>query len=203
MGISLQRLDERRALRMGCACQPKRGIALARFSRLFSFFLLLSAVSACAYPISRELREEARPDLTFSMVLKNPDAYIGSVVIWGGRIIEVHNHPGKTDVLVLETALEFGEKPEPAEYSRGRFIAQVSGFLDPAIYSPGRMITMAGEVTGKETKPLGDLKYTYPVIKGRQIHLWRVQPVYVYPPDYGWWSRGWWGPYWPYDHWDD
>ena len=52
----------------------------------FLFFGLFLAVSGYTYPISRELREEVRTDLTFPMVLKNPEAYVGSVVIWGGRI---------------------------------------------------------------------------------------------------------------------
>ena len=46
---------------------------------LFALFLFL--ISGCAYPISKELRQEARKDLTFSMVLQDPTAHIGSIVL--------------------------------------------------------------------------------------------------------------------------
>jgi outer membrane lipoprotein len=167
---------------------------------LLPLALLLFILSGCSYPISRQYRAEARPDLTFPMVLKNPDAYIGSIVIWGGRIIGTHNRPGETEITVLETPLGYEEKPEAAEFSRGRFIVKTATFLDPAIYRRARRITVAGEIVGKETKPLGEITYTYPVLKAREIHLWRREVVYVYPPDYWWGWGGWYGP-WPGDYW--
>jgi outer membrane lipoprotein len=167
---------------------------------LLPLALLLFILSGCSYPISQQYRAEARPDLTFSMVLKNPDAYIGSIVIWGGRIIGTHNRPGETEITVLETPLGYEEKPEAAEFSRGRFIVKTATFLDPAIYRRARRITVAGEIVGKETKPLGEITYTYPVLKAREIHLWRREVVYVYPPDYWWGWGGWYGP-WPGDYW--
>jgi outer membrane lipoprotein len=181
---------------IGYSGQPKRVIMPVKFSKLLFFALLLSVVSACTYPISQRYREEARPDLTFSMVLKNPEVCIGSIVIWGGRIIETHNRPGETEIVVLEIPLGYREKPEAAEFSRGRFIVRTLTFLDPAVYSAGRRITVAGEIIGKETKPLGETKYTYPLLKAKEVHLWRREIVYVYPPDYYWWGWGWPGPYW-------
>ncbi len=191
---------------IGYSNEPKRVITPVKFSKLLFFALLLSAVSACAYPISQQYREQVRPDLTFSTVLKNPDAYIGSIVIWGGNIIETYNRPGETEITILETPLGYGEKPEAAEFSRGRFILRSVTFLDPAIYRAGRRITVAGEVIGKEAKLLGETKYTYPLLKAKEIHLWRREVMYVYPPDYYWGGWGWHGPYWyspywPYDEW--
>ncbi len=162
-------------------------------------------VTGCTYPISRELRDEARVDLTFPTVLKNPDAYVGSIVIWGGRIIEVQNRAGETEIMVLESPLGYEEMPKAAEYSRGRFIVKTRIFLDPAIYKPGRKITVAGEIAGKEIRPLGETKYAYPVLRAREIHLWRKEIVYTYPPGYWWgpgWGRGWYGPYWYDDYWE-
>jgi outer membrane lipoprotein len=169
---------------------------------LFSFLLILLALSGCYYPISQEIRKEVRPDLTFSMVFKNTDAYIGSVVIWGGRIIETT--PGEeTEIIVLETPLGYEEKPEGQEYSAGRFVVKIQKFLEPAIYRPGRWITVGGEIVGKETKPLGRTSYTYPVIRAKQLYLWQRPRVYAYPPDYYWWGGyGPYGPYWPYEPYD-
>ncbi len=48
--------------------------------------LILSMISSCAYPISKEWRELADPSLTFSQVLENSFRYRGEIVIWGGII---------------------------------------------------------------------------------------------------------------------
>jgi outer membrane lipoprotein len=184
----------------------KRKAMIRAYPKIYKFLsnaLFLLLVSACTYPISQQYRGQAQPDLTFSMVLKNPDAYIGSIVIWGGSIIETYNRRGETEITVLETPLGYWEKPEAAEFSRGRFIVRTLIFLDPAIYKAGRRITVAGEVIGKETRPLGETKYTYPLLKAKEIHIWRREPVYVYPPDYYGWGWGRYGPYWPYDEYDD
>lgn len=184
--------------------QEKKAMIMAypKIYRFLFYALLPLFLSACAYPISQQYRKEAQPDLTFSMVLKNPDAYIGSIVIWGGSIIETYNRRGETEITVLETPLGYWEKPEAVEFSRGRFIVRTLIFLDPAIYKAGRRITVAGEVIGKEARPLGETKYTYPLLKAKEIHIWRKEPVYVYPPDYYWWGWGRYGPYWPYDEYE-
>ncbi len=172
------------------------------------FGLILLLVSGCGYPISKGLREEARKDVTFPMVLQNPAAYIGSITIWGGNIIETVTNPSGSEIIVLETPLDYMEMPESRKYSQGRFIAKATKFLDPEVYKKGKKITVAGEIVGKETRPLGKAEYAYPVLMVKQIHLWRKEPVYVYPPGYyGWygpysWPYGWnwYGPYWPYDY---
>ena len=170
-----------------------------RSSKFLFFGLLLFFISGCPYPISRELREEARENLTFAAVLQNPTAYTGAIVIWGGIIISVFNRKDGTEITVLEIPLDSMERPEAEVRSQGRFIARSLKFLDPAIYSSGRKITIAGEIIGKETKPLGEITYTYPVIAVKQIYLWRER-VYVVPPDYYWPAWDWpYDPYWPYD----
>jgi outer membrane lipoprotein len=165
------------------------------------FFLL---ISGCAYPISKELRQEANKELTFLTVLQNPTAYVGSIVIWGGKIIETDNIAGGSEILVLEIPLDYQEMPESERYSRGRFIAKSPTFLDPEIYEKGRKITIAGEIIGKETEPLGKTKYTYPLILIKQIHLWRKIRLYPYSPPYYWYGPtyrdydwDWYGPYGP------
>lgn len=164
--------------------------------RLLSFLALslsLFVGSTCATkPIAKQYREEAKAeDLTFPMVLQNPDAYVGDTVLWGGDIIEIANAQEGTRIVVLETPLSGHERPKGAQQSQGRFIAMSSKFLDPAVYKKGRKITMAGVVAGKETLPLGNANYTYPVVTVKQLHLWERRPRYVYSP----YNYGGWGPY--------
>jgi outer membrane lipoprotein len=181
-----------------------------KFSKIFLFGLLLLLLSGCAYPISKELRQEAKESPTFAMILQNPTAYTGTIVIWGGSIIQTLNTKEGTEVVVLEMPLGDEERPEGMRHSQGRFIAKTPKYLDPEIYKQGRRITVAGEIIGKEIRPLGKTEYTYPVIMIKEIHLWRRYRVYVYPYPYSWYGPGWWGP-WPYgyrfydewDEWDD
>jgi outer membrane lipoprotein len=159
--------------------------------------LFLSGVLGCAYPISKELRQEAAKQVTFPMVLQNPTAYVGDIVLWGGEIIETVNVQAGSEIIALEMPLDYQEMPEGERYSRGRFIAKSSEFLDPAIYKRGEKITLAGEIIGKQTKPLGQIKYTYPVVMIKQLHVWKKQRLYPLP--YYRWSPYWYGFYgWPY-----
>jgi len=150
----------------------------------------------CAYPISKQVREEVTADVTFPMVMRDPSAYVGDIVLWGGYIIRTENLKEGVEIFVLETPLDHWEEPEPEHYSRGRFIAKTAKFLDPEVYAKGRKITLAGEIAGGTMLPLGKTEYLYPVVVVKQLHLWKKPPAYpYYYPWYGPYS--WYGPY-PY-----
>ena len=157
--------------------------------------IALIVVSSCATkPIAKQLREAAMAEgVTFPMVLQKPDAHVGDIVLWGGTIIETTNMKDGTEIIVLEIPLSGDERPGTSKDSQGRFIATSSKFLDPAIYKSGRQITIAGEVAGKKTLPLGKTSYTYPVVTVKQVHLWEKKHRYRYVYPYGYWG---WGPYW-------
>ena len=86
-----------------------------------------------------------------------------------------------------ETAEEWVEEPEKEEPSGGRLLVLGERFLDPYHYRKGKEITVAGEILGEKTRPLGKMEYRYPLLLSKQIYLWRKHPYY-YPP-----------PYYPYD----
>lgn len=173
------------------------------------FFMVLALtflLSACAYPISKGLRTEAKKSPAFTTVLKDPGLFKGDVVIWGGVVVETINHKKGSELVVLETPLDYEGEPKDSEYSRGRFIGVTSGYLDPAMYAKGRKVTVAGNVINPERRKIGEMTYKYPVVEIREIHLWAVQKVY-YPPyyyGYGWFGYGpYYGPYWgpPFGPW--
>ena len=155
--------------------------------------LFLLVTFGCGYPISENLRREAQKNLSFSTVFQDPLAHRGTIVIWGGKIIKTFNRKQGSEILVLQIPLNWRERPEEDDSSRGRFIAKSSGYLDAAVYTAGRKITVAGEIVGKETWPVGEIEYTYPVVMIKEIHLWPKEKAYFYPPpDYYW---GWGYPY--------
>lgn len=128
-------------------------------------------LTSCAHVISKEVLKEVDRDISFAALLRDPDAYLGKTVLVGGKIIEVKNLSGKTLLFVLQHPLDRRGKPLAVDTSEGRFIVAAPGLLDPAIYAPGRLITCAGRVAGKEARPLGEISYTYPVIEQRELYL--------------------------------
>lgn len=129
---------------------------------LFGFFISCS-------PISKNLRDLADRSLTFEEALKNPEAYKGKIVIWGGEIIETLNQKDNTTLIeVLQKPLNWVKEPKETKESGGRFLALVEKFLDPHIYRKDREVTIAGEVLGVKKRLLGELEYPYPLILGKQ-----------------------------------
>jgi outer membrane lipoprotein len=156
---------------------------------------LLGAAGCVSYPISKQLREQAQAtkDVSFLAIWQNPNAYKGRTVIWGGKILGTVNEAQGGSIYVLQAPLDYMERPQSTKFSRGRFIARGSAFLDPEVYRTGEKITVAGELSGTETQNVGKVSYAYPVVTLREVHFWRPEPaVYVAPPLWGW---GWYGPY--------
>jgi outer membrane lipoprotein len=127
-------------------------------------------------------------------------AFIGRAVRWGGEILDVRNDPGSTDVEIFGRPLLASAEPEPEGGEGIRFIARVSGFLDPAEYTPGKRLSVRGTLTDAETRPVGEFPYLYPVVVVEHFHLWPVyeppEPAYWRDPFYDpWWPWGPWGPY--------
>ena len=135
--------------------------------------LILLWLTACASTISPEVLKTVDQSISFEALLKNPDAFQGKTVLFGGDIVKTENYPDKTLILVFQLSLNSDNKPIRGDKSAGRFIVSVMRFLDPAIFQPGRQITVVGVVAGKEVRPLDDIHYTYPVIDRRHLYLWQ------------------------------
>ncbi len=148
--------------------------------KMMKTFLIIGifVLTGCAHVISQEALQEVDEGLHFKEILENPEAYTGKTVLLGGDIIETETLQGRTVILVLQRPLGFRKRPSTEAASKGRFIVESSGFLDPAIYSKGRQITVVGTIRGKEVRPLGQTIYGYPVIAGKEIYLWpREEPA--------------------------
>lgn len=157
--------------------------------------ILFILIASCA-PFSKEVMQEVKKDLAFSEVVKTPDAFKGESVVWGGVIVETVARAEDTLVIVRQTDLDFQKRPINPDISAGRFIIRYRGFLDPAIYTKDRAVTVVGKIAGKEERPIGDFRYAYPMIDAADLRLWekRVQyPAYYDDPWY-------WGPY-PFHPW--
>ncbi|MEE4379616.1 MAG: Slp family lipoprotein [Candidatus Competibacteraceae bacterium] len=123
-----------------------------------------------------------------------PDSYKGSRVRWGGEIARVENQRTETWLEVVEKPLQRSGRPRDVNTSEGRFIARISGFLDPAIYAAGRQITVIGKLTDKIQRTIGEYPYQFPVVAVDNYQLWEVrrdpEVIYYHDPFWGPW-------YWP------
>ncbi len=146
-------------------------------NNVIPWFLTMVAmflVGGCTHVISKPVLNEVDRNATFAQVVKDPDAYKGKTVLFGGDIIETKNLSERTVIAVLQRPLSRRGQPAGVDVSEGRFIIQTRGFLDPAIYSPGRQVTVAGKVLGKEVYPMGEIHYAYPLIEKQELFLWPV-----------------------------
>jgi len=167
-----------------------------RLLLIFSLFLLLPG---CAHVISKDLRNQTEPSLSFREIFKNPDAYKGKTVIWGGDIVTTTNQKdGTTLIEVFQRPLGRGGEPQETSYSEGRFLILAQEYLDPYLFRRGRKVTVAGEILGERTKPLGEMDYRYPLISSKQIHLWTEYDYYPAPYYYPYYPYYYYDPWWDY-----
>ncbi|MGD2083089.1 MAG: Slp/YeaY family lipoprotein [Chromatiales bacterium] len=172
--------------------------------------LLVTALAAgCATSVPPSIRSAEDGGPTVGEARESGGRLEGTRVRWGGRILAVHNGPEDTLLEVLALPLSRGGEPQRDKGSRGRFLARVQGFLDPAVYAPDRRLTVYGVLSGLETRPVGDYPYVYPVVEVVDRYLWEEpgpeaardpwcdpwDPFYGYPYPYSWsrpWPHCWW-----------
>ncbi len=157
---------------------------------------LLFIMSGCGSVISKGLLKEVDRTITIEAVQSARQQYGGRKVVWGGMIITSKNLERTTEIEVLETRLSMGDIPSgPVEDgSGGRFIIEAARYLDTAVFTEGKLITVAGTVKGVVTRKIGMMDYHYPVITPIEIKLFEPprEPDYrdsywyypFYPPYY-------------------
>lgn len=114
-----------------------------------------------------------------------PAAGALSVVRWGGTITRVLNRAdGVTVVEIVSRPLYSGGRPKHDDRSDGRFLAEVSEFLDPEIVVAGRDMTVVGTLAGRRTGTIGEAEYVFPVVTVQNYKYWKQVvelPPYHFP----------------------
>jgi len=151
-------------------------------TKIFALFIIVMilSLSGCAHVISREARKFAATNIPFQWIAQNPERYKGILVIWGGEIIETLNVKEGTQIIVLQKPLGYSEAPKMESDSGGRFLVLYKGFLDPAIYAKGEMITVAGMVEAEKHLPLHEIEYNYPYLIAQEIYFWKRDELSQY-----------------------
>lgn len=142
-------------------------------TRTFTFllFAILTLLTGCAS--TPEFNSE-KADLTLSpaKVIEQGNASIGKQVFWGGLILKTSNMKTTTQLEVLAYPLNSFHQPEKTSSPMGRFIIKHQGYLEPTVYTQGRLVTLTGEIISIEKGKIGESVYEYPVILSKQLHLW-------------------------------
>jgi Slp family outer membrane lipoprotein len=133
---------------------------------------LLVVFNGCSSTREKPDRKEGYEKIPFSEIHRSPERYQGRVVRLGGVIVDVVNKEEGSALEILEKPLNWRGRPKPGDEYGGRFMVVFEKFLDKEIYRPNRPITVVGEVIGKKTALIGEMEYDYPLLSGRQIHLW-------------------------------
>lgn len=135
---------------------------------LLAGFLL----AGCAGGISRQAKSQITYTGAFTRLQQSPQQHVGQVVLLGGRIIATINEKDATELVVLQLPLSGSDIPMDNDQSQGRFRILAQGFLDPAIYSQGELITVVGRVTGERVDSIGAMDYRYPLLTPIEIKKW-------------------------------
>ena len=96
----------------------------------------------------------------------------GVAVRWGGTLVGTHPEKDQTCFEIAAFQLDGQARPRRSDSSPGRFVACAPGFFDPAVYQPGREITVVGALHGNTAGRVGDYDYTFPRIDAATVHLW-------------------------------
>jgi outer membrane lipoprotein len=143
-------------------------------------------IAGCApSPFPEDLTRSVDRALTLRELRSDPTAHLGARIILGGEVLATTPKPGETEIEVLSRTLRAGDVPERGDSTAGRFLVRSPEFLDPAIYAPGRRLTVLGTVAGRSERRVGNLPYVYPVISAERVKLWPKETAWVggeYPP---------------------
>jgi len=143
-------------------------MSMAPRIRLLALPLLLGACATAPVLDSSQVDRSLTP----ALVTAEPDYATDRQVLWGGIILGTTNLPDRTLIEMLAYPLDRREKPQRDEAPLGRFLLEQSGFLDPAIYTAGRLLSVTGSVVRTETGKVGESEQAYPVVSAQALHLW-------------------------------
>lgn len=135
------------------------------------FLILFFVLVGCAHVMPEEILERVDNTVTPEILFRDPEAHKGSIVLLGGMIVSSRNANEGTYLEVLQKPLDRRGRPKDVDESAGRFIVLYNGYLDSAIYSQGKSVSVVGEVIGSENRPLGETEYRYILLKSIELKL--------------------------------
>ncbi len=132
--------------------------------------------ASCSVPVLRsDLLHDGIRDIPMPQLAQDPAPYTGKLFILGGAIVTTTVTQSGSTVEALDIPVDSAGHLKQGQPPSGMYIgfyASELGVLDPAVYRPGRMITLAGEFTELRPGQMGGKQYDFPFFVIRQIYLW-------------------------------
>lgn len=160
-------------------------------NRLLIISLLLALTGGCASNAPALIGAMPPNNPALAQVREHPDEAIGKTVRWGGIIAKVDNQETETWIEIVDKTLQRNGAPADSDKSQGRFIARITGFVDPMIYEKGRRLTVYGVLEQAEVHHIGNFTYLFPVVRVKESHLWAHEPDMVYFDPWPIWYEPW------------
>jgi outer membrane lipoprotein len=114
---------------------------------------------------------------TPGQVAQTPERYSGTEVVWGGRIVHVSNFQDHSEIELLAYPLDSSQRPRANDSGNGRFIAVMSGYVEPLDYPPGALMTVDGKLNGTRAGKVGEADYLFPLVDVNQAHVWTPEEM--------------------------
>jgi outer membrane lipoprotein len=143
-----------------------------------SFVAAVVFLSGCAvYPDQINVDDEANL-VSYQDIVNGNVTGVGSKARWGGEVVAVENKADYSEIEILFFNNNHYGKPRSTAESAGRFKVRVRDFIDPLVFSQGRLVTFVGEL-GEPTEGLiGEQRYVYPVLLADGYHMWKQTKDY-------------------------
>ena len=138
-----------------------------------AIMVVMLAAAGCGSKIPPKVADRVSWKGGFKTLQADPDAYAGEILNLGGENVRIENLADHSEITVVQYPLDRKNRPQPEKESAGRFLIRSDDFLDPEIYEPGKLVTVAGEITGAQKRAIGEYLYEHPVIRG---DLWVWEP---------------------------
>jgi outer membrane lipoprotein len=142
--------------------------------RLAAAAALLALVACAPAPIYKTTGTIAAAPFN---VAQAPERYANAPVVWGGRIVAVHNLADHSEVEVLAYPLDGSQRPKANDSGLGRFIALMPGYVESMDYPAGALMTLDGQITGSRAGKVGEAPYVFPLVKVNQSHVWTASEL--------------------------
>ncbi|MGE5894146.1 MAG: Slp family lipoprotein, partial [bacterium] len=169
--------------------------------------LLTFLLFACTPVIHREFLDEAVRDVSLSQLEQEQDLYKGKLFVIGGIIVKTKATNEGSLIEAIYVPVNNRGYLKDVESPSKRFLAlfpKAAGFLDPAVYSKGRQVTIASEFVEMRPGKIDEMDYPFPFFTIKQIYLWPEERYYYGAPPYPYWYDPWYPytPYYPYGWYD-
>jgi outer membrane lipoprotein len=133
---------------------------------------IVLGLSACAGN-PRFDRAQYEEEITPAQAARAADSLQGKGLLWGGLVIATSNLEDRSEIEVLAYPLDRGQQPDTSRTPLGRFIATTGDYLETVDYAEGRLVTVAGRLSGTREGRIGDTRYLYPVLETAPEHIER------------------------------